>query len=359
MIRMAQSGPCWLVALALASAACGQLSNDAQPAPADSGGATDGGGQLDAAPDVIPDAAPGAPFPIDQPFNWVGTRVHDMHSELGKRTKVTIDLRDALYPAGCRQIVGQCLVSRCVLYSSHQPFPTMLGPGAGRIVASSEVTSCSTDGDGFCFFSDGPANQWPPGTKLDVSFDGHDDVPAFAASVVVPPELVLVAPTHSETQPPLAVDPNGDLHVEWQPLDATVRVVVRQGGTRMVGEVRDDLETQIECRFPGNAGSGTVPQAALEVLDPTEAALDVTALSESIAPSAAVAVRAQSEGTLIPLRIDADGPTLDGGVPPGCFFGTYLCDGPVSGSVCSSPCPEECWTYVSAPEKSFWACCCG
>jgi hypothetical protein len=355
---MAHSGSHWLVAMALVSAACGQSSNDAQPAPADSGAGADAA-QIDAAPDAIADAAPGAPFPIDQPFNWVGTRVRDMYSELGKRTKVSIDLRDALYPAGCRQVVGQCLVNRCVFYSSHQPFPTMLGPGAGRIAASGEVTSCSTDGDGFCFFSDGPANQWPPGTKLDVSFDGHGSVPAFAASVVVPPELVLVAPAHSSPYPPLAVDPNADLHVEWQPLDATVRVVVRQGGTRMAGDVRDDLETQIECRFPGNVGSGTVPQAALDVLDPTEAGLDVTTLSESVAASTAIAVRSESEGTYIPLLIGAKGPTLDGGMPPGCDFGSFLCDGPVSGAICSSSCPEECWTYVSAPEQSFWACCCG
>jgi hypothetical protein len=359
MISMAQPGPHWLVALALTGAACGQSTNEVQPAPADSGTTEDSGTELDAAADAVPDAAPGAPFPVDQPFNWVGTRVVDMHSELGKRTTVTVDLRDALHPAGCRQVVGQCLVNRCIFYSSHQPFPTVLGPGAGRIAALGEVTACSTDTNGFCHFTYGPANQWPSGTKLDVSFDGHGAIPAFGASVVVPPELTLVAPAHASTDPPLAVDPSGDLLVEWQPLDATVRAVIRQGGTRMVGDVRDDLETQIECRFPGNAGSGTVPQAALEMLDPTDAALDVTALSESVAASAGVAIRSESEGTLIPLRIDASGPTLDGGVPPGCSQGNYLCDGPVSGSVCTSACPDECWTYLSAPEQSFWACCCG
>jgi len=276
--------------------------------------------------------------------------------DTGPWSIIEVDFKDALYPHDCREVVDGCVVQRCVSYSSHQPYPKALHAGLGR-VSGAGVTSECTLYDGWCSFTNGPYDRWPIGTKLDVSFDG-DELPPFAASVAVPPSVTVTSPS-APTNGPLTVDPANDLIVQWAPIEgSTVALRITQGGTRMVKEIRDDLDIAIECRFASSSGVGAIPKAALGMLDPTEAWLDVHTISEQTVASAGVSVRAESEHITEWLRVASTPSGFDGGTPEGCTFGNYLCDGPQSGSVCSTACPEGCWTYVSAPDLSTWGCCC-
>jgi hypothetical protein len=92
---------------------------------------------------------------------------------------------------------------------------------------------------------------WVPGTSLTLQASGGD-VPAFTGTFVVPPALVY---DNAKVGLLAAIAGDGDVVLSWTPIDAeNIWVGVEAGSA------------EVSCSFKGEAGTGTIPGAALATL---------------------------------------------------------------------------------------------
>jgi hypothetical protein len=96
-----------------------------------------------------------------------------------------------------------------------------------------------------------PSATWTPGTSLTIEASGGE-VPPFTGTFIVPPALV-----YNSVRADLlaAIARDGDVVLSWIPIDAeNVWVGVESGSA------------EVSCAFKGEAGTGTIPGAALATL---------------------------------------------------------------------------------------------
>jgi hypothetical protein len=299
-------------------------------------------------------------------FGRVSVVNHRYGDERSLRGVVRQVFRDGRYPAGCREEVAGCTLQRCLGYSSHQPYPEVLPAGPATLKTSGEIRACQGSADGFCFFGDSLSFQ--TGERFDLAFEGAV-VPAFEASVTMPAALSMSSPAGSDATP--AHVPSGtSLEVRWTPLLGKVRALVLQEGTRMIGTVRDDVEIELECRFDGNAGNGTIPAEALARIDAGHARLELAAYDQAdvVARGYGIRVRAENTGGSAVLMLGEPSPSPpDAGVPIGCTAERTppFCNSPLHGVSCSTSvdaefgrCPGGCAFSLGDEASGIWGCCC-
>lgn len=213
---------------------------------ADAGPTVTDAGSLDAAGD-LPDAAP-----------QMRTGFITMSSDLtASRGQIDVAFLEGGPAFRCPPVVlGDCTFYQCTYRDPQDPLPA---PSAGTIsVTGAGSYSLVPRGDGTYEGVFQQQSLWTGGETLSVSATGAG-IAAFQGTVRAPREV-----TATGSVPPPAADtwniPRGtDLMVTWTgATEETVKIIV--------GSVETQDPVEVECLFPGAAGSGTVPSSLMLLL---------------------------------------------------------------------------------------------
>jgi hypothetical protein len=150
---------------------------------------------------------------------------------------------------------GPCAFLQCERRTPLDPLPLPTS-GTVSITGGSTPVTLVPDGDGFYDVEILTQALWMDGDVLTVAGSGGD-VLAFQDTVAVPARLALTAPAipSGVWMLPRA----NDVVFSWT--GATTEEVVI-----ILGTLATNDPTEVECRFPGSAGTGAVPAAALALL---------------------------------------------------------------------------------------------
>lgn len=159
--------------------------------------------------------------------------------------------------------IGPCDVVSCSFTST--------GPvtaGAITVTGAQQPITLATDPDSVYELFQSPTPLYAGGEQITFSADG-DEVPGFDVSVTAPHEVHITAP--AEPAAVLTVTRSRDLNLTWTGGNTGQVQVVLYGP----GQGADSLF----CRFAANAGTGTIPMAALSMLGAGQGSFAMSTIS--------------------------------------------------------------------------------
>src|SRR5207247_2522715 len=144
--------------------------------------------------------------------------------------------------------VGPCTITEC------SSFGTVHVDDAGALTIAGGLSTLMFAYDspttGYRETTTTTSPPWPPGSPLTMNATGAT-VPAFTASVVMPPQLTITAPAAPTTGATLTVSRAGALTFTWDAAATTIQLTFDTPGVTPFAAV--------QCTFDGAAGRGTVP----------------------------------------------------------------------------------------------------
>jgi hypothetical protein len=152
--------------------------------------------------------------------------------------------------------------------------PTVVYDGAGVVtITGGKQTVTLTPGTGSMYpvFSDQTSTLWNGGETLTVSVAG-DTVPAFTGSLIAPSPFALTAPL--PVNKTFTITLGQDLTFTWTGAGSATVEITLDGPNK--------TPPLIVCNFPGAAGSGTIPKAALANFSPGSGATFAGAVVTSV-----------------------------------------------------------------------------
>jgi hypothetical protein len=132
--------------------------------------------------------------------------------------------------------IGACTVVKC-----SRSVPPMPDIGTLRATSGADTVTLRPDGNGGLYAPFERNEYFTAGSELAVDSSGGGDVPAFKATIAVPP----VFPKFLDRRP---IVRSSDYTLTWAPVDADVMVIL----------THDDW---VVCRFPGKDGTGTIDRS--------------------------------------------------------------------------------------------------
>lgn len=168
---------------------------------------------------------------------------------------------DALPPGCSEKDFGPCVLSQCVFVEGVEAESSSFDAGDISFTGTSVSPTLVADAFGEYASFNAMEPAFVPGSLLSTAISGSDRVDPHGLSVTSPaaPAILMSIPDSGT----VVVDASQDIHLSWSGgAGATV-----SAGFVTASQNADEI-VLILCKFPIEQGSGTIPQSALQFLQP-------------------------------------------------------------------------------------------